>query len=173
MEKNNKINVFAYLKHLWKDPINDMEEAKKRKKQVLPFFLVPFGLFLVLAFLSGVFDSDTLMTISMISGMVSCIPAFLLWMIFKIERKFKDIFCDKCKTRMENGDNISYKVLGIRETRSQQNGSITITTYTNIKFDCKCQNCGAKKTFTHEFKATNSAVSPEVFVEEYFGNIIR
>ena len=154
------------LIHIWKDPVNNSEEVKARKKEIFPLLYLFIGIFLIMAIISAIFPDaqDILMVVCMIPGFGAVACGFLLMVLKKAAQKFADLECDNCKKRIAFDENVQIKVLKktFTVTKSDKtikkndipvestisaNGKERIT----VEITCKCQECGTEKTFTHEF----------------------
>ena len=89
-------NPLKYLKHLVKDPINTIEEADARKKEIMPFLYGSIGVAVLFSVLGGFLDF--LMVFGLIGIFGVMFFGFLLFVIKKAKEKFEALTCDKCKT---------------------------------------------------------------------------
>lgn len=165
------------LVHIWKDPVNNSEEIAARKKEIFPYIYLFAGLFLVLVILNVVFPKaqNVLMTISLIPGFGIIGGVFLLNVMKKAQEKFSDLECPNCKTRIAYNSDVRVKVINrqftVTKEKQVMSGYDPVTKDTPVvvlertpmyvkivgkerttaEITCNCQNCGAEKTFTHEF----------------------
>lgn len=154
------------LIHIWKDPVNNSEEVKARKKEIFPLLYLFVGIFLIMAIVSAIFPDaqDVLMIVCMIPGFGAVACGFLLMVLKKAAQKFADLECTNCKKRIAFDENVQIKVLKKTFTVSKSDKTFekdgvphhsTIKAsgkeYTTLEITCKCQECGTEKTFTHEF----------------------
>ena len=154
------------LIHIWKDPVNNSEEVKARKKQIFPLLYLFVGLFLIMAIVSAIFPDaqDVLMIVCMIPGFGAVACGFLLMVLKKAAQKFADLECTNCKKRIAFDENVQIKVLKKTFTVTKSDKTIkkndipvesTISAngkeHITVEITCKCQECGTEKTFTHEF----------------------
>lgn len=154
------------LIHIWKDPVNNSEEVKARKKEIFPLLYLFVGIFLIMAIISAIFRDaqDILMIVCMIPGFGAVACGFLLMVLKKAAQKFADLECTNCKKRIAFDENVQIKVLKKIFTVSKSDKTYekdgvphhsTIKAsgkeYTTLEITCKCQECGTEKTFTHEF----------------------
>ncbi len=188
MEKIKKF--FAELKNDVKSPVKTPEEATARKKKFGKLALycvagiVGFGALSLIPVVGGVFTVFVI-----ISGLCAAFCGFMWFVANKISKKFKDIFCEKCNTRIVYGDNVSFDVLGKRNVQtsssSGNHAEAQLKEYTKVKINCTCQNCGAEKSFEHEFctniikadsrhsSADSKARPIEGLVKNYFGDNVE
>ena len=75
--------------HIWKDPVNNSEEVKARKKEIFPLLYLFVALFLVFAILGGLIQaiSDVMMIIGIIPGFGAVACGFLLMVLKKAAQK--------------------------------------------------------------------------------------
>ena len=154
------------LIHIWKDPVNNSEEVKARKKEIFPLLYLFVGLFLIMAIVSAIFPDaqDVLMIVCMIPGFGAVACGFLLMVLKKAAPKFADLECTNCKKRIAFDENVQIKVLKKTFTVTKSDKTIkkndipvesTISAngkeHITVEITCKCQECGTEKTFTHEF----------------------
>ena len=190
MKANFDIKAFfSHLKHIFKDSVENIEAANTRKKEIMPFFLTSLGIMVVPFILAAIFGALKLginltgvfTAISFVGLIGVCAFGFLLWTVSKIKSKYKNIFCDNCNTRIEYGDNVSYTVTQVYETKNQNSntGDITVKEFTKVDINCVCQNCNAKKTFKHEFLTMKISGGQredrdvDTLIKDYFGNVIN
>lgn len=154
------------LIHIWKDPVNNSEEVKARKKEIFPLLYLFVGIFLIMAIVSAIFPDaqDVLMIVCMIPGFGAVACGFLLMVLKKAAQKFADLECTNCKKRIAFDENVQIKVLKKTFTVSKSDKTFekdgvpvesTISAngkeHITVEITCKCQECGTEKTFTHEF----------------------
>jgi hypothetical protein len=154
------------LIHAWKDPVNNSEEVKERRKEIYPLLYLFVIVFLLLAILGAVITdlSDIMMIIGLVPGFGAAACVFLLFVLKKAAQKFADLECDNCKKRIDFDENVRIKVIDKKFSISKEDKTIkkndipvesTIKVIgkerVTIEITCKCQACGTEKTFTHEF----------------------
>lgn len=154
------------LIHIWKDPVNNSEEVKARKKEIFPLLYLFVALFLVFAILGGFIQaiSDIMMILGLIPGIGAVACVFLLMVLKSAAKKFADLECTNCKKRIAFDENVQIKVLKKSFTVTKSDKTIekndipvesTIsakgTEHITVEITCKCQECGTEKTFTHGF----------------------
>lgn len=145
-----------------KEPVKSSVEVKERKKQILPFMYLFVLLTLVFAVVAVLVDALSFLPVIPVLGVVYC--GFLLWVLKKAAEKFGDIECDACKTLITFGDNVKFEVTNRRfevkreEKKIEKDGipvEATIaakgTEHITVAVACKCQACGAEKSFNHDF----------------------
>ena len=159
-------NPFKHLKHMWKDPINTIDEANARKKEVLPWFFGSVGLAVLGSGLSNINGLDFLVIFGMIGIFGAIAFGFMLFIIKKAKQKFKALTCNKCnvmaeiKTPEDFAEYVSYTVgkhiaeyHGISHPSSnngvvskvEATGSATVA----VSIDLKCPHCGEVKHLTY------------------------
>jgi hypothetical protein len=154
------------LIHVWKDPVKNSAEVETRKKEIYPLLYLFAGFYLITVILAVIIPDaeNVLMIFSILSGalVVACI--FLLVLMKKANEKFADLECTNCKKRITYDENVEIKVIDKKFTVTKNDKTIeqdgvpyqsTITAKGKekvvLEITCKCQDCGTKKTFTHEF----------------------
>ena len=87
-------NLIPHLKHMWKDPINTIEEADARKKEIMPWLYGSIGVAVLGCGLSS------LLGFLMIFGLIGIVGVmafgFMLFVIKKAKEKFAALTCVKC-----------------------------------------------------------------------------
>ncbi len=91
-------NPINYLKHLLKDPINTLEEADARKKEIMPWLFGSIGVAVLFSVLDGILSTGFLMIFGMIGVFGVMFFGFLLFVIGKAKERFKVLTCDGCNT---------------------------------------------------------------------------
>lgn len=94
-------NPLKYLKHIVKDPVNNIAEADARKKEIMLVLYISLGLFalgLILQLAAGLNFMGVLTFIG-VAGMI--FAGFLIWVIGKTKERFNGLTCDKCNTLAE------------------------------------------------------------------------
>ena len=153
-------NPIKHLKHIWKDPINNIEEANARKKEIMPWFYGSIGAAFLGCGLSILLDFLMILGLIGVFGVMGF--GFLLFIIKKAKEKFEALTCDKCKTMAvintpeEFAQLVSYTTretdatfLGVSHPASnngvvskiQAKGSATAVVF----IDLKCPHCGNVK----------------------------
>ena len=95
----NKIKeFFAHLKHIFKDPIKNMDEAEQRQKEIMPLLYISLGVLVVGALLATLLKLGFLHIITVIGVVGAAAFGFLLVVINKAKTKFKALTCDGCGT---------------------------------------------------------------------------
>lgn len=76
------------LIHIWKDPVNNSEEVKARKKEIFPLLYLFVGIFLIMAIVSAIFPDaqDVLMIVCMIPGFGAVACGFLLMVLKRLHK---------------------------------------------------------------------------------------
>ena len=166
--KGKITGIFGYFKHLVKDPVKTVPEAKARKKEVQKILLISLGLSLggmildslVLRKLLGTSSAygviSTILKIPTAIGFIGVIfSGFLLVIVGKVLNNLKDLECPNCKEQITDTDSVKYSILRQWEERkvdsSSNNIHVTQTVKALVSISCVCQNCGTEKTFKKEF----------------------
>lgn len=155
-------NPLPYLKHIVKDPINNIAEADTRKKEIMPLFYPSLGLLVVGIILQLVLEGAIASLVTIIGGIGVAFCAFLFWIIKKAKERFKALTCNKCntmaeiKTPEEFAKYVSYTVGknvavydGVHHP-SSNNGVVSEITASasatvHVEIELKCPHCGAVK----------------------------
>ena len=177
-------NPLTHLKHMWKDPINTIDEAKARKKEIMPWLYGAIGLAVLGAGLSNIDGLGFFMIFGLVGIFGVMILGFLLFIIKKAMQKFQALTCSKCnvmaeiKTAEDFDKYVSYTIgahnaeyLGISHPSSnngvvskvEAKGSATVS----VSIELKCPHCGEVKHLVYKvtpFKC--SAVEEKVLVRE-------
>lgn len=177
-------NPLKHLKHMWKDPINTIDEANARKKEVLPWLYGSIGVAVLGAGLSNIKGLSFLMFLGLVGVFGVMAFGFMLFVIKKAKAKFEALTCNKCntmaviKTPEEYAELVSYTIgnheatyRGINHPSSsngvvskiEATGSASVTVY----IDLKCPKCGNVKSLEYKivpFKC--SAVQEKVPVRD-------
>lgn len=181
-----KSNFFTTIKKQIKDPVNTIEEAKVRRKIFKKYLLILLAADVFFGFLQVV-DIPVLSTICTLLCLLTILITFgdilLIVVAGKLIRKFKNLYCDSCNTRITYDKNVSYRVINTRSTMSSGDNHAVLKGYATVEITCICQKCGKAKTFTHEFRtdvtrATDNTGdshgdSIENLVIGYFGNVVQ
>ena len=94
-------NPLTHLKHMWKDPINTIDEAKARKKEIMPWLYGAIGLAVLGAGLSNIDGLGFFMIFGLVGIFGVMILGFLLFIIKKAMQKFQALTCSKCNVMAE------------------------------------------------------------------------
>ena len=154
--------LFAKLKHMWKDPINTIEEAEARKKEIMPWLYGSIGVAVGFCALDGILGLGFLMPIGLIGVVGVIVFGFLLFIIKKAKEKFAALTCDDCntmatiKTPEEYEAQVSYSYCEVRAEYDgishpkSDNGVVseikaTAHASVTVHIDLKCANCGKTK----------------------------
>lgn len=169
--KGKAKGALGYLKHLAKDPITTLPEAKARLKEILIFTGICAAIMLVPSIIAAAINVDILMTIASVFSIVGGIGffygIFLLFVLGKISGVMKIRECTKCKEQITYGDNIRYEILRKwkdKQVNTNNSGSTNVreTIKAEVKLYCTCQNCKTLKEFKYEFR-----------LEEYYNGSLR
>lgn len=159
-------NPIATIKHLWKDPINTIEEADARKKEIMPWLIGSA----VLA-VAGMVLGTLLLSLLTILGIVGILGvmmfAFLLFIIKKAKEKFKALTCNKCnvmakfETQEDYEKYVFYEVtkneiapLTVFAPKANDQGivsEISVSAHANAValITLTCPSCGEKKQLVY------------------------
>lgn len=162
-------NPFAYIKHLMKDPVNTIEEANGRKKEILPWFYGCLGV-LVLGVVLSVLEVDTTGLVGTIGLFAAGFFAFLLLVIQDLKEKFEALTCDKCNTlttKLSAEDFHKYVSFTVEKDEAVFKGYVgnkepTSGVYSLVKFvgsssavasvDFTCPHCGEVKRLIYSME---------------------
>lgn len=177
-------NPLQQIKHMWKDPINTIDEANARKKEIMPWLYGSIGLAVLGVGLSNIGPLGFLMVFGMVGAVGVILFGFMLFIIKKAKQKFQALTCDKCnvmaeiKTPEDLAKYVTYTVgehvaeyRGISHPSSnngvvskvEAKGSATVV----VSIDLRCPNCGEVKRLIYTitpFKC--SAVEENVAVSQ-------
>lgn len=177
-------NPLQQIKHMWKDPINTIDEANARKKEIMPWLYGSIGLAVLGSGLSNIGPLGFLMIFGMVGVVGVMLFGFMLFIIKKAKQKFQALTCDKCnvmaeiKTPEDLAKYVTYTVgehvaeyRGISHPSSnngvvskvEAKGSATVV----VSIDLRCPNCGEVKRLIYTitpFKC--SAVEENVAVSQ-------
>ena len=178
-------NPLKQIKHMVKDPINTIDEANARKKEIMPWLYGSIAVAVLpglLGSLISALDFRTMFSIIGVAGIM--LFGFLLFVIKKAKQKFQALTCDKCnvmaeiKTPEDFTKYVNYTVgehvaeyRGISHPASndgvisevEAKGSATVA----VSIDLKCPHCGEVKRLIYTitpFKC--SAVEKKVAVSQ-------
>jgi len=151
------------LIRLWKDPVKNSEEVAKRKQDLKAWLYVFVPLALLMSILGSAIKAiSSITSIFMIIGFIGAVYCgFLLFIANKAAKKFGDLECEKCKTRIPYSNEVDYKVLNtvynVKKEKTSNSGGgmnvkVTGTERVTVEMNCKCPNCGTPKTFKQEFR---------------------
>lgn len=94
-------NPIKFLKHIVKDPINTIDEANARKKEIIPWLIGSLAVAVVFCVLDGILGTGILMIFGLIGVFASMFFGFLLFVIKKAKEKFEALTCNECKKLAE------------------------------------------------------------------------
>ena len=154
--------LIEHLKHMWKDPINTIDEANARKKEIMPWLYGSIGAAVLFSSLSNINGLGFLMIFGLVGVFGVMAFGFMLFIIKKAKQRFQALTCDKCnamaeiKTPEDFAKYVSYTV-GMHEatyhginhpasnngivSKIEANGSATVVVY----IDLTCPHCGNVK----------------------------
>ena len=177
-------NPLKHLKHMWKDPINTIDEANARKKEILPWLFGSIGAAILFCGLSNIDPLGFLMIFGIVAIVGVMAFGLMLFVIKKAKEKFAALTCNKCnvmaeiKTPEDFAKYVSYTV-GTHEaeyhgishpasnngviSKVEAKGSATVV----VSIDLKCPHCGEVKRLNYTitpFKC--SAIEEKVLVRD-------
>lgn len=178
-------NPLKQIKHMVKDPINTIDEANARKKEIMPWLYGSIAVAVLPGLLGSLISALDFLTMFSIIGVAGIMLfGFLLFVIKKAKQKFQALTCDKCnvmaeiKTPEDFTKYVNYTVgehvaeyRGISHPASndgvisevEAKGSATVA----VSIDLKCPHCGEVKRLIYTitpFKC--SAVEKKVAVSQ-------
>ena len=165
--KKKAKGILGYFKHLVKDPVKTVPEAKARWKEIGIFAASSLALTVVSGVLIAIVDKiskgeENIITKivgipSIIGGAGILFSLFLALVLLKITSVLKRRECKNCKEQITYGDNVKYEVLREwvkKEVSTNNNGSTHVrqTDMAEVQIDCVCQKCGTPKQIKLEFR---------------------
>ena len=164
--KKKTSGFFGYIKHLAKDPVETLPDAKARWKEVGIFALSSLGLTIIPAVISGIImnindNSDNVISKifnipTIIGGVGIFYSLFLIFVLLKISMVLKQRECTNCKKQICYDSNVKYEVIRkwVEKRVSTNNGRTNVdqTERAEVKICCICQNCGTAKEFNKQFR---------------------
>ena len=156
-------NPLAYLKHIVKDPINTIEEADARKKEIMPLFYGSVGVLALGLILQIAAKLDFMVAFSFIGFIGIAFCGYLFFVIKSAKQRFEALTCNKCKTIAELKTSeefakyISYTVekdeavyKGYSGNKEPTNGvyslvKVSASSSAVLSVKLTCQNCGEVK----------------------------
>lgn len=168
-EQNKKIEeakkkgagLFKYFKHLIKDPVKTLPEAKARQKEVGKVFLIFTAIALIPQIISGLielpgFVGSIIQVITIVAGIGMLVFGFVWFAGLAIVRTMKQRECTNCKEQITYSDKITYEVLRQWEEKKTSTTNNTVhvhqTEMARVRINCVCQNCGTAKTIEKDFR---------------------
>ena len=94
-------NPFAFFKHLAKDPVNNVEEAEARKKEILPWLLGSVGGGVLCGILEGILGTGFLSIVILIAVAGMMFFGFLYAVASDAKARFAALTCQNCGTIAE------------------------------------------------------------------------
>lgn len=94
-------NPLTYLKHLVKDPVNNLAEADARKKEIMPLLYISLGILAVGIILQVVLKLEFMAFLSVIGLLGVAFCGFLFFVLMKVKERYKGLTCSKCNTLAE------------------------------------------------------------------------
>lgn len=156
-------NPLKYLKHIVKDPINNIAEADTRKKEIMPLFYVSLGILAVGLILQLAVKLEFMAALSFVGLVGVAFCAFLFSVIKGARQRFEGLTCNKCntmvqiKTSEDFGKYISYIVEkneavygGYSGNKEPTNGVFSLVKYSGsskatASVELTCPHCGEVK----------------------------
>lgn len=158
---------FAYLRHLWKDPIKTVSDCDQRKKEIMPLLYVSIGILVLFVGLSLIPALDFMATIGGtigLGGIAFCV--FLISIANKAKKKFIALTCTKCntmadlKTEEDFAKYVNYEVTSFTVSYdgvSHPGSNDGVVSYVKaqghadavVTIQLTCPNCGEVKTLVY------------------------
>lgn len=156
-------NPLAYFKHLMKDPVNTIEEANARKKEILPWLYGSAGIMVVGLILQVAAKLDFLAPLSFVGLIGVGFFGFLLAVLHDAKKRFQALTCKRCnaiaeiKTPEEFAELVSFVVekdeavyKGYNGNKEPTNGAyslvkISASSSAVLSVDLTCPKCGEVK----------------------------
>ena len=149
-----------YFKHIFKDPINSIEEADQRKKELKPLLFVSIGVMVAFVALGALVDFLSFFGVIGLAGVV--VSLFLMGVCNSIKKRFKFLTCNKCKklaeiTTQEDFDKyVTYEVIdsGVEFAKPftvdgdpgmYKEIRLDVTVWARVALALKCPECGDVK----------------------------
>ena len=178
-------NPLAYLKHIVKDPINTIDEANARKKEIMPMFYGCLGALVVGVVLQAI-GLDFMVILTMIGGLGAAFCGFLFFVISSAKKRFEALTCDKCNflaelsTPEEFAKYVSFSVekdeaiyKGYTGNKEPTNGvytqvKVSATSSAVLKVDLTCPKCGEIKRLRYSSTPFNCHIEAKnVAIKDY------
>lgn len=151
-----------------KEPIRNMEQANIVKKHATKLIIIGLAIgipsvILAIVLIAVLGSNSMIPNLAFIPAFVGLVIVFIgvkmQMTVKKLKKKFADLECPKCHTRIAYTNDVKYTVLNtdfkvrVSEAEASKGVNITIkgTETKNIEITCKCQKCGTEKKFTHLF----------------------
>lgn len=129
-----------------------VEDAKKKKKLSIIGLSISGAVIILSLVLVAVIDN--FLTIGIILAFAALMTLFFFFLKLNCARKemfmLQNMYCSKCGTRFTT-DTVTYTVLNEKKFSTKSDDYITIDTYTVVKFNCVCSDCGNSHDFQYEF----------------------
>ena len=162
--RSNLTGYFGFFKEI-KKPIRSGEEATLRLRKCKNFRNFNFILAIVAAIVGCLLQNvpkvgeiifNVLIFISLPTFVIGAIAIFWAKSLDAVVKKFENLNCSNCNSRIGYDENVSYDVLRNYENyeeKTDNNGrkTITQTHHADVRILCKCQNCGKQKTISETF----------------------
>lgn len=160
-------NPLTFLKHIVKDPINNIAEAEARKKEIMPLLYGSLGVLAVGLVLQTVVNLDFMAVLTFIGLAATAVCLFLLFVISTAKKRFEVLTCDKCHTLAEIktpeafAKYISYTVekddatfAGYSGNKEPTNGVYSLVKFSGssnavVSVTLTCPHCGEIKHLTY------------------------
>ena len=145
------------------EPIDTVDELKTHRKKLLSFLYLFIAVFVVLNTLGDALISALPgllgILLTFIFGAFSLVDMgcilYFLYVFCTANTRYKKTTCKKCKSKITYGDNVEILSCHISSgVSTNSTGGITQLVgrrIAGVKIRCKCQECGAEKTFKHSF----------------------
>ena len=171
MKKIDEIR--KYIKHILKDPVNNIAEADARAREIVPITRISLAVLGLGLFLQVVFELDFCSFLSGIGLLGAALSGFLLEVINRAKERFEAVTCNKCNTMAEFKTQedfyryIRYRIVrdGAVYERKKEKISPSNGVYSLVKVEATseavaevifiCPHCGEEKKLkysAHPFK---------------------
>ena len=161
-------NPIKFFKHLWKDPVTTIDEANKRKKEILPVLYISIAIAVVPSALGAIIPAIGFLSFFSIFGGAGVIfSIFLLFILKKAKEKFEALTCVNCKKMAafsnpeEYSQCVSYTVsgnkavyAGISHPESKDgvisNVTASASASASVSIQLKCPHCQSIKPLRYD-----------------------
>ena len=178
----DKKNPLNWLKHVVKDPINTIDEANARQKEIMPGLYIALGVMVVGAVLQVLLKLDFMVIFTMAGGLFAVFFGFLLFVAKKAKERFVALTCDcgemfKLEDKADFSKYISFTVVSENvsnkvEHPASKDGVVpdvtaSVKADTTVEISIKCPKCGKVRTLVYKitpFKAEKKEMKVGVLV---------
>lgn len=163
-------NFLEKIKFFLTEPVKSSAEADARKKELIPYTLISFGVVVVFLILGMAIEP-----IKIVFNIIAYIAMFFVfvfgWCLFKaitLKKKFADLECSNCKTVIKYSPDfkidVKNKSFSTSESKTQNSKAgidieVTGIETSSVTITCKCQECGTEKTLNKMFTTVYASMS--------------